>query len=146
VRINPYELHVRDNDLEFINRLYPSVGKEVDKFWWSAGMFGSIEMSFGTIPHGLHRMRRNAFGKFFSPAYIRRLQPTLQGIIYNMCARIEAGVHAGKTINLIHAFSALTQDIITEYCFAEARGVVDMEDFAPQYYEWMQIQCWLTPM
>ena len=146
MRINPYELHVRDNDLDFINRLYPTVGKEVDKFWWSAGMFGNVEMTFGTIPHALHRQRRNAFGKFFSTAYIRRLEPTLEAIVSNMCAHIEANARAGKKVNLVHAFSALTQDIITEYCFAEPRGVVDMPDFAPKYYEYMQIQCSLTPV
>lgn len=146
MRINPYELHVRDNDLDFINRLYPSVGKEVDKFWWSARMFGNVEMTFGTISHGVHRMRRNAFGKFFSAAYIRRLEPTLQALVQDMCVKIEAGVRAGKTVNLVHAFSALTQDVITEYCFAEPRGVLDMDDFAPKYYENMQIQCSLTPV
>jgi hypothetical protein len=35
VRINPYELSVNDTDLDFMNKLYPSVGIEVDKFWWS---------------------------------------------------------------------------------------------------------------
>jgi hypothetical protein len=35
VRINPFELSVNDTDLDFMNKLYPSVGKEVDKFWWS---------------------------------------------------------------------------------------------------------------
>ncbi|MCJ1252172.1 hypothetical protein MMC30_009411 [Trapelia coarctata] len=146
VRINPYELHVIDTDLNFINQLYPSVGKEVDKFWWSAGMFGNVEMTFGTIPHALHRTRRAAFGKFFSTAYIRRLEPTLQGLVNSMVEKIETGVEAGKKVNLVHAFSALTQDVITEYCFAECRNVLEMEDFAPHYYVWMQIHCTLTPV
>lgn len=33
VRINPYELSVSDPDLDFLNRLCPSVGKQADKFW-----------------------------------------------------------------------------------------------------------------
>lgn len=146
MRINPYELHVTDTDMNSINRLYPSVGKEVDMFWWSAGMFGNVEMTFGTIPHSLHRMRRAAFGKFFSTAYIRRLEPTLQGLVSSMCEKIEVGVKAGKKVNLVHAFSALTQDIITEYCFAECGNVLEREDFAPHYYDWMQIHCTLTPV
>lgn len=51
VRINPYELSIHDTDVEFMNRLYATVGTEVDKFWWSAGMFGNTEMTFGTIKH-----------------------------------------------------------------------------------------------
>ena len=96
IRINPYELHILDNDMDFINQLYPSVGKEVDKFWWSAGMFGNTEMTFGTIPHALHRTRRAAFGKFFSTAYIRRLEPVLQGLVNLMCEKVASGIKAGK--------------------------------------------------
>jgi hypothetical protein len=81
VRINPYELHVLSDDLKWMTQLYPTVGHEVDKFWWSAGMFGNTEMTFGTIPHQLHRKRRAAFGKLFSTAAIRKLEPTLQGLV-----------------------------------------------------------------
>lgn len=146
VRINLYELHVLSDDLEWMNQLYPTVGREVDKFWWSAGMFGNTEMTFGTIPHRLHRKRRAAFGKFFSTAAIRKLEPTLQGLVNSVCTKIEAGVKVGKQVNLVHAFSALTQDVITEYCLSKCRGVLEMEDFAPHYYEWMQIHCTLTPV
>ncbi|MCJ1394000.1 hypothetical protein MMC18_006877 [Xylographa bjoerkii] len=96
--------------MNFILQLYPTVGKEVDKFWWSAGMFGNTEMTFGTIPHLLHRNRRSAFSKFFSPAYIRRLKPVLQGLVNLMYEKIDTGIKAGKKVNLVHAFSALTQD------------------------------------
>lgn len=146
VRINPYELSVSDPDLDFMNRLYPSVGKQVDKFWWSAGMFGNNEMSFGTVGHDLHKMRRAAFSKFFSPAYIRRLEPVLEDIVNKMIRNVTADIEAGKKVNLVHAFSALTQDVITEYCFSSSRNVLEKEDFAPHWYEWMQVHCKFTPV
>lgn len=134
------------DDLDLINQLYPTVGREVDKYWWSAGMFGSMDMTFSTVSHSVHRKRRSAFGKFFSPAMIRKLEPTLQGLVNSLCSKVEAGVKLGKKVNLVHAFSALTQDVITEYCFAKCRGVLEMDDFAPHYYEWMQVHCTLTPV
>jgi hypothetical protein len=146
IRISPYELHINDTDLDFMAKLYPSIGRKVDKFWWSAGMFGNTEMSFGTIGHNLHKMRRAAFAKFFSPAYIRKLEPLLKSLVNSMVTKIENGLNEGKRINLVHAYSALTQDVITEYCFSFSRNCLEKEKFAPQYYEWMQVHCAFTPM
>lgn len=145
IRINPHELHVVSTDQAFIGQLYPMVGKTVDKSSWSAGMFGSTEMTFGTIPHGLHRMRRAAFSQFFSKASIRRIEPFIQDIIDNLTRKVKAGLEAGKAVNLVHAYSALTQDLITEYCFSYSRNVLEKPDFAPHYYDYMQIHCTMTP-
>ena len=109
-------------------------------------MFGNTEMTFGTILHALHQIRRAAFGKFFFTTYIKRLERVLQGLVNSMCEKIDACIKAGKKVNLVHAFSALTQDVIIEYCSADCRGVLEMEDFAPRHYEWMQIHCTLTPV
>ncbi|KAF1947457.1 benzoate 4-monooxygenase cytochrome P450 [Clathrospora elynae] len=146
IRINPYEIHINDNDLEFMSKLYPSVGHEVDKFWWSAGMFGTTVQTFGTIPHHLHKMRRAAFAKFFSPSYIRKLEPVLVDLVNTLIQKIEEGLDAGKTVNLVHAYSALTQDVVMEYCFSFSRNCLQEEKFAPQWYEWMQINCTFTPV
>jgi cytochrome P450 len=110
-----------------------------------AGMFGNNEMTFGTIPHHLHKMRRAAFGKLFSPAYIRRLEPTLKDLVNSMIDKIDERIGAGERVNLVHAYSALTQDVITEYCFANSRNVLEKPDFAPHWYNWMQIHCTFAP-
>ncbi|KAF1844200.1 cytochrome P450 [Cucurbitaria berberidis CBS 394.84] len=146
IRINPYELHINDIDLEFMSKLYPSVGIDVDKFWWSAGMFGNVEMTFGTIPHHLHKMRRAAFAKFLSPAYIRKLEPVLQELVNILIQKIEEGIESGKEVNLVHAFSALTQDVITEYCFSFSRNCLQKEDFSPHWYNCIKQFPWLLPM
>jgi len=107
---------------------------------------GNNDMTFGTIPHHLHKMRRAAFAKFFSPTYIRRLEPVLKDLVNLMIEKITEGIEAGKKVNLVHAYSALTQDVITEYCFSSSRNVLEKENFAPHWYEWMQIHCTFTPV
>jgi cytochrome P450 len=111
-----------------------------------AGMFGNNEMTFGTMSHNLHKMRRAAFGKLFSPAAIRRLEPTLKDLVNSMIAKIQERISAGEQVNLVHAYSALTQDVITQYCFANSRNVLEKPSFAPHWYDWMQIHCTFTPV
>ncbi|KAH7389812.1 cytochrome P450 [Pyrenochaeta sp. MPI-SDFR-AT-0127] len=146
IRINPYELHINDTDLDFMSKLYPSIGKDVDKFWWSAGMFGNVAMTFGTIGHHMHKVRRAAFAKFLSPVYIRKLEPVLKELVNTLTQKVEESIQTGKTVNLVHAYSALTQDVITEYCFSFSRNCLQKEDFAPHWYDWMQIHCTFTPL
>ena len=129
VRINPYELHVADAD--FIDQLYPSATKNVEKWSWSAGMFGSTDMTFGTVGYTLHRRRRGAFSNFFSKASVRKLQPVIQSLVDRLCEKLLEKTDAGEPVNMVHAYSALTQDIITEYCFSSCRNVLEMENFSP---------------
>lgn len=146
VRINPQELHVLSTDPDFMNRLYPTVGKKVDKWYWSARMFGNTEMTFGTEHHNVHRKRRTAFSGFFSKASIRRLEPLLQDLVGSLCDGIAKGLQSDRPVNMVHAYSALTQDVITEYCFADCRNVLRMDNFAPHYYDFLQDPCKLTPV
>ena len=136
VRINPYELHV--SDPEFIEKLYPTVAKNVAKWTWSARMFGSTDMTFGTVGHAIHRSRRGAISGFFSKASVRRLQPVIQALVDKLCDKLQEKSEAGEIVNMVYAYSALTQDVITEYCFSNCRNVLEMEDFSPMYYDLVQ--------
>lgn len=125
-------------DSDFIDQLYPNVAKNVEKWSWSAGMFGSTDMTFGTVGHALHRRRRAAFSSFFSKASIRRLQPAIQSRVDTLCEKLSEKMDTGEPVNMVHAFSALTQDVITEYCFSDCRNVLEMQDFSPWYYDIVQ--------
>lgn len=57
VRINPYELHIQD--FEFYNELYSPTNK-LDKYGWSTKLAGADGSSIATVPHDLHKLRRNA--------------------------------------------------------------------------------------
>ena len=136
IRINPYELHVADPN--FKDQLYPSVAKNVEKWAWSAGMFGSTDMTFGTVGHAIHRQRRGAFSNFFSKTSVRRLEPVIQSLVDVLCEKILLKLDTREPVNLVHAYSALTQDVITEYCFSKRRNVLEMKDFAPWFYDTVQ--------
>ena len=101
-------------------------------------MFGSTAMTFGTVGHTLHRRRRAAFSNFFSTTSVRRLQPVIQSRIDVLCERLSEKMDTGEPVNMVHAYSALTQDVITEYCFSNCRNVLEMKDFSPRYYELVQ--------
>ena len=144
VRINPYELHVADPT--FADALYPNVAKNVERWAWSAGMFGSTEMTFGTVSHALHRRRRGAFSHFFSKTSVRRLEPFIQTLVDKLCQKLSQYTDTEKPVNMVHAYSALTQDVITEYCFSKCRNVLEMENFSPWYYDLVQKPCELCQM
>jgi hypothetical protein len=73
-----------------------------------AGIFGSNETTFSTVPLHLHKMRRAAFGKMFSLAYIQRLEPTLKDLVDSTIGKVKERISAGEHVNLVHAYSALT--------------------------------------
>ncbi|KAL8948453.1 MAG: hypothetical protein Q9222_005361 [Ikaeria aurantiellina] len=136
VRINPRELHI--SDPSFMKQLYPSVAKNVEKWSWSAGMFGSNKMTFGTIGHDLHKLRRQAFGNLFSKQSIRNLEPRIQIVVNTLTEQLAKCRGTREIVNLGQIFSALTQDIISEYCFAKNRNCLLMPNFGPSYGSLME--------
>jgi hypothetical protein len=61
----------------------------------------------------------------FSRQGILELEPLIHILIDKLCARIQAYSGTGKPLNLGEAYTALTVDIITEYCFASPNGSLD---------------------
>jgi cytochrome P450 len=131
VRINPYELHVADPD--FYDQLYTGPSQLRDKYEWSARMFGNPLSVLGTVPHEQHRRRRAALNPYFSKQSILRLMPVILSKIRRLCQRFEEFQKSKQPLNIDIAYSALTMDIITEYCFAEPYGCMDDPDFMPQW-------------
>ena len=62
----------------------------------------------------------------------------IQSRIDVLCDKLLERMDTGKPVDMVHAYSALTQDVITEYCFSTCRNVLEMEDFSPSYYELVQ--------
>ena len=103
-------------------------------------MFGTPNSIIATLDHDVHRRRRNAYANFFSKQSIRRYSPVVQSCVDKLCGRLKEHQSAGEKINLMHAFTALTGDVVTEYSFPASYGLLDQADFAPEYYElWMSI-------
>ncbi|KAL8858235.1 MAG: hypothetical protein Q9178_005247 [Gyalolechia marmorata] len=131
IRINPYELHV--SDPQFLKQLYSSSTKNVEKWTWSAAQFGSYDMTSSTVQHGLHKLRRQAYSNLFSKQSIRSLEPLIQSVVDTLYDQMEKRRGTGEPIHLGQIYAALTQDIITEYCFANNKNTLLMPGFGPSY-------------
>ena len=62
----------------------------------------------------------------------------IQSRIDVLCDKLSERMDTGKPVDMVVAYSALTQDVITEYCFSTCRNILEMEDFSPFHYELMQ--------
>lgn len=131
MRISPHELHVSDPD--FYGTLYTGSTNARDKYGWNARQFGTSSSTFGTIAHARHRTRRAAVNPFFSRQTVLRQTPLIWSKVQRLCERIEEHRQSKEPLNLRDAFSALTIDIITQYCFNQPHGCLDHADFMPQW-------------
>lgn len=130
VRINPYEVHIRDPD--FFPQLYPTnANKRRDRWHFFTKQFGAPGSGVGTVDHDLHRLRRAAVNPFFSTASVRRLQPVIESCVDALLARFHAdGLLADKKpIDILYPFSAFTHDVINEYAFARHSANTSLPDY-----------------
>ncbi|KIW90646.1 uncharacterized protein Z519_08429 [Cladophialophora bantiana CBS 173.52] len=114
VRVVPDELHIQDSD--FYETLYTKAGR-VDKYEWMAGRFGDHNSAFATASDELHRIRRGALNPLFSRQRILDLQDVIQGKIDILVDRVREFQAEEKVMPINRAFSALTEEVILEYCF-----------------------------
>lgn len=98
-------------------------------------MFGNSSSGFGTISHDRHRLRRNALNPFFSKQAINRMEPLIRTLVEKLCARFEACRETGQPVDTLHAYAALTTDIITTYSFNTSYECLDDPDWK---FEWPQ--------
>ncbi|KAH0541570.1 hypothetical protein FGG08_003982 [Glutinoglossum americanum] len=131
VRISPYELHIDDPD--YYDELYTGPSKKRDKWAWSAKMFGNSKSMLGTVPHDHHRIRRAPINPYFSKSSVLRLESTIRSLVERLVARFEGFKATGEALNLGYAYSALTTDVITEYCFARSYGYLSRENFGGEW-------------
>ena len=90
---------------------------------------------FDTIDHAHHRARREPWSPYFSKASVSRAQPHIQAIVNKFCDRLAQEGDAHKPVTMVHAFSCLTIDVISEFTFPEGYNYLDEENFTPQTYE-----------
>ena len=103
-------------------------------------MYGITRTSVSAVPHDLHRMRRGAISHFFSKLAVYRLEPSIQAIVDKLCDRMREAYGSKQLVNLKYAYSGLTTDVITEYCFAKSYNSLSYPDFAADVLDmWMKI-------
>ena len=103
-------------------------------------MFGTPNSILATIEHDVHRRRRNAYSNYFSKQAIRKYSDVIQAAVDKLCTKLSESQTTGQKVNLMHAYTAMTGDVVTGYCFPQSYGLLDEPDFAPDYHDlWISI-------
>ncbi|KAF2664438.1 putative cytochrome P450 [Microthyrium microscopicum] len=137
VRINTDELHIRDP--EFYDEIYTTGNKKRDKYSKWAKTAGTPTSTATTVEHDLHRSRRAAINPFFSTRSVGKLEPKIQQKIDTLCTRFEELAKTGEPFRLDAAFSALTTDVITEYCYGHTYDYLLEPDFKLEWKTAMDV-------
>ena len=98
-------------------------------------MVGAPNSILTTVDHDIHRRRRNAYANYFSKQSIRNYSTVIQAAVDKLCFKLQERSKFGKPVNLLHAYSAMTGDIVTGYCFPEAYGLLDKPDCGADFHE-----------
>lgn len=136
VRINPGELHIKDPD--YFDEIYsPKGNKKRHKYAKWAKIGGSPTSTATTVDHDIHRYRRAAINPLFAKRSIVRLEPKVREKVNKLCERFAQFAKMSVPFRLDAAFSALTTDVITEYCYGHTYNYLDEPDFKLEWKETM---------
>ncbi|KAI9372980.1 cytochrome P450 [Aspergillus egyptiacus] len=127
VRINPREVHV--SDPAFYDEIYSSSTRVRDKDPFFVPTFALPLCLAATVSHKTHRFRRSLLNNFFSKRSVMELSPACEEIVQKLMRRLEESYQEKAVIQLSDAFSALSSDIITHYCFGKSWDFLDDRTF-----------------
>ncbi|KAH9905309.1 cytochrome P450 [Xylariomycetidae sp. FL2044] len=132
VRISPDEVHT--NDPSMVDEIYAAGGRRREKSaLWTGSLTGPVAHSIlTTVDHDLHRRRRQAMANSFSRSSIAKLEPVLHSKVQQLCAKF-LRYPKGKVFDVTSAYSCFTTDVISEYCFGEPFGLLDQDDWEPNF-------------
>lgn len=82
-----------------------------------------------TVAHKNHRLRRSLLNRFFSKRAISEQSHACEEIIIKLMQRFKEFHHENEVVQLSDAFSALSSDIITYYCFGKSWNFVEDKTF-----------------
>lgn len=132
VRCSPGEIHVRDS--HFFDVLHPGPGKKRDKWHRTNRANGSPGSVASAVAHDLHRARRAALNPYFSRAAIAQLEESsIRAKVDLLCEGLRRHVSDGEVVDMGVAMTALTLDVISEYCYGDCYDCLREPDFAPQW-------------
>lgn len=147
VRISPGEIHVRDSG--FFDTLHPGPGgrKTHRDKWHRANRANGAPGSLASAgPHALHRARRAAINPYFSRAAIAELEAkSIRSKVELLCKRLRehtssssSATDGDEVVDVGAAMTALTMDVICEYCYGECYDCLQDPAFAPHWKQAMQ--------
>ncbi|GAB1216557.1 hypothetical protein ATERTT37_005773 [Aspergillus terreus] len=127
VRINPREVHI--SDPTFYDEIYASSTVKRDKDPHLVRIFGAPFSMVGTVGHEHHRFRRSLLNNFFSKRSVLELSPLVTERVQKLMERFEGLHRSNAVVSLDDAFSALTADVITAYCYGKCWMFLEDESF-----------------
>ncbi|KAF2834919.1 cytochrome P450 [Patellaria atrata CBS 101060] len=139
VRISPEEIHISDPD--FYNAVFaPSpdakTGAAPKRHKWIrfVQVFGHPDQSaFGTTNHDVHKMRRGAMDRFFSPGMLRKFSPVLiEDKVETLCRRLKEEGEKGP-VRFKLACSCYTTDVISDYATGHSFDYLNHPNFFPEW-------------
>ncbi|KAK6825858.1 cytochrome P450 monooxygenase, partial [Apiospora arundinis] len=122
----PYELHVIDPT--FYEKLYRQDSRW-DKYAWAMDAFTADGSTINTVPHDLHRARRQPLNHFFSKSRIAARQGVIDRNVLIFCERISEFAISGKMVDIGAAISALMRDVTCELLVNKTYAHLKSEDF-----------------
>lgn len=139
VRINPIHVHIHDHD--YYDTIYAGGHRKRNRCSWymhsgAKSMNGIVEI----IDHNEHKLRRRAVEPFFSKKSVQALEGQIVEKVEKLISRFTSALakskkagEKGAIINLSDAMSALTLDVISDYCFGEPMGALEMETYGHDF-------------
>jgi cytochrome P450 len=132
--VSPDELSV--NDPDWFDTLYKS-GRR-DKWPKNSKANGSPGSIASTIHYAQHKARRSAITQFFSKQAVNNLESIIGAKVNQLTNGIEREFRQkGQVLNTGIAFTALTLDVISDYCFGQSWRCLERPDFAPEWKKTM---------
>jgi hypothetical protein len=113
VRVTPVEVHIKD--IGFLDNIFPvSNLRKRDKYWRQLRGLDVDMSTASTIPHELHRRRREALNPFFSQRNVIALEPMLRGKVTQLCAYFEDALQQanGEVVNLYDLYYAFARELV----------------------------------
>jgi cytochrome P450 len=133
VRIKPGVIHI--NDPEFIDQVYTGAGKRRDKTQTIANGLSTKHTALTTIDHYEHRRRRAILNPFFSKQSIRQLERLIHQAEGKVLHRLDMHAESSLPIKMNTLYNAVTQDIISDYCFGESTNSLDRDDLNEPFFK-----------
>ncbi|KAL2830450.1 cytochrome P450 [Aspergillus cavernicola] len=148
VRINPFELSIRDAD--YYDELYVMGNvRKTDRYeGFVSGVVDFEGSHLATIAHDLHRRRRKPLDPYFSRQGVTRLEPMVAELTEKLVVdRLESYKGTGKVVRLDHAFTAFSGDVINRICVNDPSEVyVEDRDFSPWWFDLFHIGAVSLPL
>ncbi len=129
MRINPYELHIKDP--YYYDDIYAPSSRKRDKYKRAVPIFGAPSSMVATVGHDHHRFRRSLLNNFFSKRSVLELLPIIYENESKLMRRFEKACQEDEknVLELGDAFAAFTADLISQYSWGVSSRFLDDENF-----------------